>query len=497
MRSLLYPQGVQIRQGTVLNAAELTADLNLDYILDACAQGDPFIRRSVRDQLLCRDLPTPETILHRQAVLQDMLAHPQPVSALYKLVSNAMLDYEEAHIRITPAHLRNAPVALKMRNTLAIYQALLDCAGALAQRLRAPDAAFASPQARDCFGDFLDFYDPAFLEEAAARLKQIGQMSANQRFTMSARMGGGLKGSDFLLRPQAQEETDRKTLRALKKNRINLYDIAVQAQAGDMRGSAVLKLLRLVNDYLNTTLRHLQALRTELAFYLGGVHLHAALRETGAPVCFPEPVPCGQAALRFRGLTDLSLALQNHACPVGNQLDFGSRRTAVVTGANQGGKSTFLRSLGIAQLMLQCGLFVSAGEFTAELRSGVFTHFCRPDSGGQRGKLDGELRQMRRLVELMDRQALVLMNESFSSTSEGDAVGMVTELLGSFAASGVRSVYVTHFYSIYPRISALGPEDTLFLSAQRNPDGSRPYTIAAGAPGERSFGMDIFREIFG
>jgi len=49
----------------------------------------------------------------------------------------------------------------------------------------------------------------------------------------------------------------------------------------------------------------------------------------------------------------------------------------MITGANQGGKSMFLRSLGIAQLMLQCGMFVPARSFSADLRSGVFTHLAR------------------------------------------------------------------------------------------------------------------------
>ncbi|MER8376745.1 hypothetical protein NKH19_22355 [Mesorhizobium sp. M1338] len=62
----------------------------------------------------------------------------------------------------------------------------------------------------------------------------------------------------------------------------------------------------------------------------------------------------------------------------------------VITGANQGGKSTFLRGVGLAQLMMQCGMFVPAA-FCGSVCDGVFTHYKRgEDATMKSGKLDEE-----------------------------------------------------------------------------------------------------------
>jgi MutS domain V len=72
----------------------------------------------------------------------------------------------------------------------------------------------------------------------------------------------------------------------------------------------------------------------------------------------------------------------------------------MITGANQGGKSTFLRSVGVAQLMMQCGMFVAAESLRASVVDGVFTHFKREeDATMERGKLDEELSRMSDIVD--------------------------------------------------------------------------------------------------
>ena len=68
----------------------------------------------------------------------------------------------------------------------------------------------------------------------------------------------------------------------------------------------------------------------------------------------------------------------------------------VITGANQGGKSIFLRSIGVAQLMMQCGMFVPAEVFCASVCDGVSTHFKKreEDPTMTKGKLEEELSRM-------------------------------------------------------------------------------------------------------
>ena len=73
--------------------------------------------------------------------------------------------------------------------------------------------------------------------------------------------------------------------------------------------------------------------------------------------------------------------------------------TALI-GPTGSGKSTFLRSVGTAQLMMQAGMFVTADAFTANVRSGIFTHFTREeDATLTHGRLDEELTRMSTLVD--------------------------------------------------------------------------------------------------
>jgi DNA mismatch repair ATPase MutS len=81
-------------------------------------------------------------------------------------------------------------------------------------------------------------------------------------------------------------------------------------------------------------------LRVELAFYLGGLNLHERLSEKGEPTCFPMPVAPGERRLSFNGLYDVCLALSLKQRVVGNDVNADNKDLVIITGANEGGKST-------------------------------------------------------------------------------------------------------------------------------------------------------------
>jgi DNA mismatch repair ATPase MutS len=120
-------------------------------------------------------------------------------------------------------------------------------------------------------------------------------------------------------------------------------------------------------------------LRLELAFYLGCLNLHDTLAGKGEPVCFPEPLPAGQLSLTADGIYDVCLTLHLGNRAVGNEVLADGKSLVMITGANQGGKSTLLRSLGLAHLMMQAGMFAGARSFRAGVCNGVFTHFKREE----------------------------------------------------------------------------------------------------------------------
>ena len=202
-----------------------------------------------------------------------------------------------------------------------------------------------------------------------------------------------------------------------------------------------------------------------------------ALEAKRSPICFPEPTPWEPFRLRARGLRDASLALRTDSGVVGNDVDADDRSLIVVTGANSGGKSTFLRSVGLAQVMMQCGLFVNAEMYRASTCEGLFTHFIREEDRSMKsGRLDDELSRMSELADLIGGRSMMLFNESFSTTNEREGSEIARQIVRALLESGVRICFVTHQFDL-----AEGFMDdqfsgsVLFLRAERERNGVRSY----------------------
>jgi len=239
-------------------------------------------------------------------------------------------------------------------------------------------------------------------------------------------------------------------------------------------------------------------LRSELAFYVGCLNVHGLLAGKGEPTCFPVPLAGGQLALTARGLYDACLTLHVSARVVGNDVNADGKSLVMITGANQGGKSTFLRSAGLAQLMMQCGMFVPAQSFRADVCNGVFTHYKREEDASMKsGKLDEELGRMSGIVDQITPGCILLCNESFASTNEREGSQIARQIVRALLARDIKVIFVTHLFDLAQRFHLEGMETALFLRAERQPDGRRTFRVAEGVPLPTSHGEDVYRRIFG
>jgi DNA mismatch repair ATPase MutS len=163
------------------------------------------------------------------------------------------------------------------------------------------------------------------------------------------------------------------------------------------------------------------------------------------PIAFPTPVPSGVRSQEFSGLYDVTLCLTMNHGVVGNALHAEQKNLVIITGANQGGKTTFLRSIGLAQLMMQCGLFVGADDFKAEICSALFTHYKREeDTSMKSGKFDEELARMSDIVEHIVPNSILLFNESFAATNEREGSEIATQIVRALLEKGMKVFYVTN-----------------------------------------------------
>jgi DNA mismatch repair ATPase MutS len=176
----------------------------------------------------------------------------------------------------------------------------------------------------------------------------------------------------------------------------------------------------------------------------------------------------------------------------------GNIDLAVITGANQGGKSTFLRSIGLAQLMMQSGMFVPAESFCANLCDAIFTHYRREeDTTMTSGKLDEELGRMSAIVDHMKPNALLLFNESFAATNEREGSEIARQIVSALVAKRIKVFFVTHLYTLARGFYDKGMTNAVFLVAERRADGERTFRIIEGEPSQTSYGDDVYDRIFG
>jgi DNA mismatch repair protein MutS len=181
--------------------------------------------------------------------------------------------------------------------------------------------------------------------------------------------------------------------------------------------------------------------------YLGWLESLAPLRRAGLPFCYPE---LGESAegVRARDAFDLALAHQrigDKAAVIVNDFELrGPERIWVVSGPNQGGKTTFARMIGQMHHLASLGCPVPGREARLLLADSIFTHFEREERVATlSGKLEESLLRMRRILERATARSLLVMNESFDAATASDALYLSREILLRIAQRDTLCVCVT------------------------------------------------------
>jgi hypothetical protein len=476
---------------------DVIQDLGLHTIIKVMASGDDYIAQVARDALLT-SLSEVGSILYRQAALKDCLAHAGAVRELHDLA----VETVNAERR---GFLYGIPMVGKTPGSVLFWAInLLEMLEAQLQKLR----RFADQHASEFTSPaFTAFFEMLRRELSDDYLETIRDHLRRLRFPngllLSAELGAGNKGASYVLRKCAAPESWIR--RVLLGETTGSYSFKVddRDEAG-LRALATLKDrgIALVADALGRSTDHILAffrmLRTELAFYVGCLNLYEYLNALGSPTCMPAPREAAEQKRSAARLYDPALALALARSVVENDFCADGKRLVVITGANRGGKSTFLRSVGLGQLMMQAGMFVAAERFEASICEGLFTHYQREeDPTMQSGKFDEELVRMSSIVDNVVPNSLVLLNESFAATDAREGAEIASQVVSAVTECGVTVYFVTHQYEFAQNIQATEESGALLLLAERRDDGTRTFKVAPGAPLQTSYARDLYDRIFG
>lgn len=265
-----------------------------------------------------------------------------------------------------------------------------------------------------------------------------------------------------------------------------------------------------LQQYTRVNIDLLGALQTELAFYLGAVQLLNQMRQRGLPMCCPELAPADDRRCDLEDTYNLSLALRllgrdDHTHLSGsvitNDVLFdGEARIFILTGPNQGGKTTYTQAVGQIQVLAQAGLFVPGSRATISPVDAIYTHFPveeQPDA--EAGRLGEESRRLNDIFAGATRHSLILLNESLSSTSFGESLYLARDIVRILQLLGARAIYATHLHELAASVDELNTESPngskVISLVSLMSDGAealhQTYKIVPGPPRGRSYAREV------
>ena len=260
------------------------------------------------------------------------------------------------------------------------------------------------------------------------------------------------------------------------------------------------RLKEMLGQYLNVSVREMADLIPELLFYTRWAEYIEKRRAEGWIFCQPRVrQETGKApGMRARGFYNLKLiGAIAPAQAVRNDLVFDDRaRVYLLTGANRGGKTTVTQAVGQLFLLAQSGISVPAEEFEFDPVDGVLTHFpADEDRTMNLGRLGEECQRFRQLYQASTGKSLLLLNETFSTTSFEEGYYIAVDAVKAILRRGTRTIYNTHMHKLAQEldmtINSPDSEGRAVSLVVESRAGERTFRIRVGPPEGKSFAREI------
>jgi DNA mismatch repair ATPase MutS len=476
------------------NERALIQDLELNTLFNAMALGDEFLVEVARKAVLSGENDL-DTILYRQNILKDCLKNPSVVRDIYDIAVESIESQKKHYWGIFSKY----PSSI-LYNSIELLQIFAD----ILKKLRTITDEHSEKFESEGFTALFATLKKELSDEYFAIVQNhLNELKFRDGVLISAELGKGNVGINYILRKSQDKKQSWMKRIFAQKPPVYTFDIHPR----DENGFRALSELRdrginLVANALAQSTDHIRnfftMFRTELAFYVGCLNLYEQLAQKGEPMCFPLPMARDERRHSFKGLYDVCLALILEPRIVGNDVNADNKDLVIITGANQGGKSTFLRSIGLSQLMMQCGMFAPAESFCSNVCGSLFTHYKREEDATMKsGKLDEELSRMSDIVDNIKSNFMVLFNESFTATNEREGSEIARQIICALLEKRIKVFFVTHLYEFVHGFYDKKMENAIFLRAERQTDGGRTFKINEGEPLQTSYGEDLYNRIFG
>ena len=440
MACLLYPAGKMPAASPF--PAQTIEDLQLGRLAKAMSPSDYY--RLTPEELCALFTGDEEVLRHRQAVFRDVLRFPELESAMEKLLDS--LDGWESRggSRRGGADAFAVGFSLDEFTWLDGYLKKIDAAWREFDRIPVESAGFRALQ-----GLLNELRNSKRYQDAASDFKELCPgFSAPARMRLGYNLDNELKPSRLkLLAMEPPEEGTRS--KSAQKRKMMLTQRAVETDAMLLQRVSA-QASQDINTFVIRETAALRGLRKELIVCLAARKLTRRWEEAGLPACFPELLPPEEKAFRAKGLFDPLLLISDKELVVSNDAELRQGgELLILTGANQGGKTVFLLSMGLGQWLAQLGFPVPAAEAAVSPAENILTIFApNGQRYGRKGLLAEEAGRIASAMENLTAGSMVLFNEPLTSTGPEETKAISAEVIAVCMAAGARGVWVTHVYEL-------------------------------------------------
>lgn len=265
-----------------------------------------------------------------------------------------------------------------------------------------------------------------------------------------------------------------------------------------MLDQLVKKLRDTLGKYADIAIVNITQLVPEFLYYIRFAEFIEKLRGAGFKFCQPTVTDNDKASMDAKGFYSLRLAvsLEDGSGIVDNDLVFDKEHTVyILTGANRGGKTTVTQGIGLLYAMAQGGIFVPADSFEYKPVDCIYTHFpADEDKTLDLGRLGEECVRFRELYSECTENSLVLLNETFSTTSFEEGYYIAKDSVKALLKKGVRTIYNTHMHKLAADADELNSESEKVKMSSlivRSENGKRSFRIETASPEGLSYARDI------
>jgi hypothetical protein len=490
-RSVIFATAEGRATGETPETPVFFANLNLDQIVDGITAGreeydlKPFFYASVGNL---------DGIKYRHQIFQDL--QTEAVRAPVVSFAKKMRGMREHLTKSGKLYYKYQKKSWFL-DAVEIY---CDAVDGLFEEL-----APAEPQSRGllAFGDCLRSYRQSdHFVSLRAETKRLKDDLATIRYSLQ------IKGDSFTVRKYASEtdyssdvlETFAKFKQGAGKDyRVEFRDPPemnhIEAAALDLVAKLYPEIFVALDQYCERNVGYLDTtigdFDREVQFYLAYLEYAAPLERAGLSFCYPD-VRDESKDIYGRSVFDLALARKltlENAAVVCNDFDLsGKERVFVVSGPNQGGKTTFARTFGQLHYLASLGCPVPGREARLFLFDRLFTHFEKQeDVTNLRGKLEDDLLRIHDILDHATSRSVVIMNEIFTSTTLTDAVFLGRKVMERIIALDLLCVCVTFIDELASMgeqtvsvVSTVVPENPAVRTYKilRRPADGRAYAIS-------------------